>query len=143
MKALILQEYGVSITFSRNAFLVDLVKQKVGRVLKLNSIANGVSWKGYDAIVFNTWHWWLHTGRKQPWAKKIWICFSWFWFNLIVWWVDFRWDFIQDGKTMRKDMDRLVAYRKGLTTWSKWVESNINATKTKVFFQGISPDHFK
>jgi len=40
-------------------------------------------------------------------------------------------------------MDRLVAYEKGLKTWAKWVDGNVDITKTKVFFQGISPDHLK
>lgn len=63
------QDYGVSVTLSRNAFLVDLVKENIGRVLKLDSISNGDSWIGYDILIFNTWHWWLHTGRKQPYVR--------------------------------------------------------------------------
>lgn len=54
-----------------------------------------------------------------------------------------RWDVIQDGKYMRKDMDRLKAYEKALVTWGRWVSSNINFKKVQVFFQGISPDHSK
>jgi hypothetical protein len=54
---------------SRNAFLVDLVDTKEGRVLKLDSIENGNTWKGYDVLIFNTWHWWLHKGSKQPYVK--------------------------------------------------------------------------
>lgn len=38
-------------------------------------------------------------------------------------------------------MDRLVAYEKALNTWATWVDSNVDSAKTKVFFQGISPDH--
>ncbi|KAB2605472.1 protein trichome birefringence-like 38 [Pyrus ussuriensis x Pyrus communis] len=40
-------------------------------------------------------------------------------------------------------MDRLIAFREGLTTWSNWVDSNVDANRTKVFFQGISPTHYE
>ncbi|KAG6756359.1 hypothetical protein POTOM_039787 [Populus tomentosa] len=108
----------VSVKLSRNPFLVDLVTEKKGKVLKLDSIENGRNWKGYDMLIFNTWHWWTHKGSQKP------------------------WDYIQEGKTIQKDMDRLVAFRKGLTTWSKWVDTNINPNVTEVFFQGISPTHY-
>ena len=55
----------------------------------------------------------------------------------------FRWDYVQDGTTVRKDMDRLTAFYKGLNTWARWVDSNIDTSKTKVFFQGISPTHYQ
>ena len=54
-----------------------------------------------------------------------------------------RWDWIQDGDVLYKDMDRLVAYEKALNTWAKWVDTNVDPTKTRVFFQGVSPDHNK
>ncbi|KAJ9182023.1 hypothetical protein P3X46_006059 [Hevea brasiliensis] len=111
------QEYNVSLMFSRNAFLVDIVEEDIGRVLKVDSISSGKLWRRVDTLIFNTWHWWLHTGRKQP------------------------WEWIQEGKRIYKDMNRLVAYEKALSTWVRWIQINIDPTKTKVFLQGVSPDH--
>ncbi|XP_047327611.1 protein trichome birefringence-like 38 [Impatiens glandulifera] len=111
-------EYGVIISLYHTTYLVDIVPEKIGRVLKLDSIQAGESWKGMDFLIFNTWHWWVHKGASQP------------------------WDYVQDGSSVTKDMDRLTAFSKGLTTWGKWVDQNVDPSKTKVFFQGISPTHY-
>ncbi|CAN0896708.1 Protein trichome birefringence-like 39 [Linum grandiflorum] len=112
-------DYGVKILLYRTPYLVDLVNDKKSgnRILKLDSISYGRSWLGMDVLIFNSWHWWTHSGRSQP------------------------WDYIQEGNKMYKDMNRLVAYYKGLTTWARWVNRNVNPSKTKVFFQDISPSH--
>ncbi|XP_059451651.1 protein trichome birefringence-like 43 [Corylus avellana] len=111
-------EYDVKVLFYRHAFLVDIISRSgMGRVLKLDSIEGAKVWSGSDVLIFNSWHWWTHTGRKQP------------------------WDYIEEGSKTYKDMDRLVAFEKGLNTWAQWVDSNVDPTKTKVFFQGVSPDH--
>ncbi|THF97249.1 hypothetical protein TEA_028394 [Camellia sinensis var. sinensis] len=113
------QDYGVTLYLYHSTYLVDIVREKVGRVLKLDSIQGGNSWKQMDMLIFNTWHWWTHKGKSQP------------------------WDYVQDGSAMLKDMDRLMAFYKGLTTWGRWVDRDIDPSKTKVFFQGISPTHYQ
>ncbi|KAF2283505.1 hypothetical protein GH714_011217 [Hevea brasiliensis] len=113
------EEYGVTILLYRTPFLVDLVKDNGGTILKLDSIYSGRAWVGMDMLIFNTWHWWTHTGRTQPWK------------------------YMQEGNKKYTDMNRLVAFYKGLTTWARWVNLYVDPSKTKVFFQGISPTHYE
>ncbi|KAK2440136.1 protein trichome birefringence [Trifolium repens] len=112
------QDYGVSIIVFHTTYLVDIEVEKIGRVLKLDSIKNGNLWKNMDVLVFNTWIWWYRRGPKQP------------------------WDYIQIGDKIVKDMDRMEAFKTGLTTWANWVDTEVDINKTKVLFQGISPMHY-
>ncbi|OMO92548.1 hypothetical protein COLO4_17484 [Corchorus olitorius] len=111
-------DYGTKVMLDRNVYLVDVVKEKIGRVLKLDSIQGGKLWKGIDMLIFNTWHWWNRRGPTQP------------------------WDFVKVGDAIKKDMDRMLAFETALRTWAAWVDENIDPTETLVFFQGISPSHY-
>ncbi|KAE8037556.1 hypothetical protein FH972_010137 [Carpinus fangiana] len=93
-------------------------KNKLVEFLKLDSLKNGALWKEMDVLVFNTWLWWYRRGPKQP------------------------WDYVVDENKVVKDMDRMVDFRKGLTTWANWVDADVDPTKTRVIFQGISPSHY-
>lgn len=54
-----------------------------------------------------------------------------------------RWDVMESGGRDYQDMDRLVALEKGMRTWANWVDTNIDSTRASVFFQAISPTHYK
>ncbi|KAG5114348.1 hypothetical protein JHK82_037617 [Glycine max] len=60
------EDYGLQLFLYRTAYLVDLDRENVGTVLKIDSIKSGDAWRGMDVLVFNTWHWWTHTGSSQP-----------------------------------------------------------------------------
>ncbi|KAK1353929.1 hypothetical protein POM88_052294 [Heracleum sosnowskyi] len=67
-------------------------------------------------IMFSTffsYHWWLHTGRLRT------------------------WDYFQIGDKVIKEMDHMDAYNIALSTWGKWVDSNIDSTKTQVSSRGF------
>ncbi|KAK4492055.1 hypothetical protein RD792_002847 [Penstemon davidsonii] len=112
-------EYGVTVSFYRAPYLVDIDSVQGKRVLKLDDIrGNSNVWTGVDVLSFNTGHWWTHKGSLQG------------------------WDYMETGGNLYEDMDRLVALERGLRTWARWVDTNIDTTRTRLFFQGISPTHY-
>ncbi|CAN1344546.1 Protein trichome birefringence-like 38 [Linum perenne] len=112
------QDYDVSIMLFTTHYLVDIEEEKIGRVLKLDSISNGDLWKEMDFLIFNTWAWWYRTGSVKG------------------------WDYVQDGGTIVQDMNRMEAFKKALATWAKWVDSDVDPAKSTVFFQSASPSHY-
>lgn len=65
------QDYNATVLFDWNAFLVDIMNTSEGRALKLDSIEGANVWNGIDVLIFNSWHWWTHTGRKQPYVEPL------------------------------------------------------------------------
>ncbi|CAN6469891.1 unnamed protein product [Victoria cruziana] len=112
-------DYGLSISFYRAPYLVDVDIVDGKRVLKLDSVAeNGNSWKGVDVLSFNSGHWWTHKGDLQG------------------------WDVMEIEGKYYQDIDRLVAFEKGMTTWARWVDANVDQSTTRVFLLSVSPTHY-
>ncbi|XP_031127469.1 protein trichome birefringence-like 38 [Ipomoea triloba] len=108
-------EYEVEVILYHSEFLVDIEN----RVAKMNSIKSGEIWKQMDVLIFNSGLWWMRKGPKQP------------------------WDFIEqvDGRVV-KDMSRYGAYEMALQSWAKWVEREVDHTKSQVFYQSEAAVHY-
>lgn len=59
------QDYDLLLVLYHTTFLVDVVQEDIGRVLKLDSMRNASAWLGAHFLVFNTWHWWTYRGASQ------------------------------------------------------------------------------
>ncbi|KAL4204620.1 hypothetical protein AMTRI_Chr01g132890 [Amborella trichopoda] len=112
-------EYGVNISYYLSHYLVDIVSEPTGRALVLDSIKQADVWLGVDILLFNSWHWWIRNDDMKG------------------------WDYIREGNMVFKDMNRTLAFLQGMKTWAKWSDAKVDTSKTTVFFQGISPTHYR
>ncbi|KAK6929071.1 Trichome birefringence-like, N-terminal domain [Dillenia turbinata] len=113
------QDFEVSIEFFWAPLLVELKKGTNNkRILHLDMIEeNAKYWRGADILVFDSAHWWTHS---DEWSS---------------------WDYYMEGNNIYTNLNPMVAYEKGLSTWAKWVDLNLNPRETRVIFRSISPRH--
>ncbi|KAL7252687.1 hypothetical protein ACSBR1_007284 [Camellia fascicularis] len=112
-------DFQTSIEFSWAPLLVELKKEKGNkRVLHLDLIEeNAKYWRGADVLVFDSAHWWTHSDKMSS------------------------WDYVMEGNNAYKNLNPMVAYEKGLVTWAKWVDLNLEPRNTRVIFRSMSPRH--
>lgn len=115
-------DFETSIEFCWAPFLVELRKGAGAggskRTLHLDLIEeNAKYWRGVDVLVFDSAHWWTHSDK---WSS---------------------WDYLMEGNSVFKNMNPMIAYEKGLTTWAKWIDLNLDPRTTRVFFRSMSPRH--
>ncbi|KAI3750166.1 hypothetical protein L2E82_20793 [Cichorium intybus] len=121
----VFKDYDCTVEFFVAPFIVreSLTKDKNGakkETLRLDLVGTSADqYKNADIVVFNTGHWWTH--EKTAKGK----------------------DYYQEGSHVYSELNVLEAFRKAMTTWGRWVDANINPTKTSVFFRGYSASHFR
>ncbi|CAH1446716.1 unnamed protein product [Lactuca virosa] len=121
----VFKDYDCTVEFFVAPFIVreSETKDKNGakkETLRLDLIGTSADqYKNADIVVFNTGHWWTH--EKTAKGK----------------------DYYQEGSHVYGELNVLEAFRKAMTTWGRWVDANINRSKSLVFFRGYSASHFR
>lgn len=119
----IFKDYNCSVEFFRSPFLVQEweTPNKDGsknETLRLDLVERSSNrYKDADILVFNSGHWWTHDKTGQ--------------------------NYYQEGSHVYGKLNVVEAYRRAMTTWGRWVDSNVNPLNTQVFFRGYSATHFR
>ena len=118
------EDYNCSVDFVSSPFIVreSTFKGRNGsfETLRLDLMdQTTTTYHDADIIVFNTGHWWTHekTSKGE--------------------------DYYQEGNHVYPRLKVLDAYKRALTTWARWIDNNIDANRTQVFFRGYSVTHFR
>uniref|UniRef100_A0A0E0H2Z3 Uncharacterized protein n=1 Tax=Oryza nivara TaxID=4536 RepID=A0A0E0H2Z3_ORYNI len=120
------RDYNCSVDFIRSIFLVkEMINETKGGAvvdakLRLDELDETTpAYRTADIVVFNTGHWWTH------------------------WKTSRGLNYYQEGNYVHPSLEVMDAYKRALTTWARWVDKNIDSTRTQVVFRGYSLTHFR
>ncbi|KAI3870027.1 hypothetical protein MKW92_024555 [Papaver armeniacum] len=122
-------DYNCTVVFVWSPFLVNEtnpinrrnkidLRPETLRLDLVDQLASSV-YRDADVVVFDSWHWW--TGPKTNNGKN----------------------YFQEGNYLYPKLDMIKAYKKGVTTWGKWIDNNIDPNKTQIVFRGYSVSHYR
>ncbi|XP_017971696.1 PREDICTED: protein trichome birefringence-like 2 [Theobroma cacao] len=118
------EDYNCSVDFVAAPFLVkeSSFRGENGSIetLRLDLMDPATSmYHDAELMVFNTGHWWTHEKTSKGEA------------------------YYQEGDYVYPRLKVLKAYQKALTTWSRWIDKNVDSSRAQIFFRGYSVTHFR